>query len=103
MSGFLRRGPGRAAAFGTTLPGLRALATLSTSGANGRTSERVLWWVRRLTQAVAVLSKDRQFADLGANWFRRRTEGVWCAPWLVSRPRKKPTTQKRERPMALAA
>ena len=34
---------------------------------------------------------------MGANWFRRRTEGVWCAPWLVSRPRKKPTKQKRER------
>lgn len=51
----------------------------------------------RLTRAAAALQRGRRFAHLGANWFRRRTEGVWCAPWLVSRPRKKPTKQKRER------
>ncbi len=34
---------------------------------------------------------------MGANWLRRRMEGVWCAPRLVSWPRKKPTTQTRER------
>src|SRR6266568_5951393 len=34
---------------------------------------------------------------MGANWLRRRMKGAGCEPWLVTRPRKNETTQKRER------
>jgi hypothetical protein len=34
---------------------------------------------------------------MGANWLRRRMDRVGCVPWLVTRPRKNGTKQKRER------
>jgi len=33
------------------------------------------------------LVKGPRFPHSGAIWLRRRTGSVWCAPWLVSRPR----------------
>ena len=56
------------------------------------------WQGRGLTMSFAAICwyEVPQFV-MGANWLRRRMEDDWCAPRLVSRPRKKQTKQKRER------
>jgi len=45
----------------------------------------------------AICCYEMSLFVTGANWLRRRMEDDWCEPRLVSRPRKKQTTQKRER------
>ncbi len=47
--------------------------------------------------SVEDLGKWMVTVAMGANWLRRRMDRVWYAPWLVTRPRKNETTQKRER------